>query len=479
MSFDEPTHTAVPYPDKAAGLQRQAEAVTLGDAIAELSARIQAATYELLVMIRQFDERGGWGQGFKSCAHWLNWRTGLAMGAAREKVRVARSLGELPRLSAAMRRGAISYSKVRALTRVATPATEVRLLDFARCATAAHVERLVRAWRRVDRTAEAEDDRRRHASRHLDVWVDEDGMLVVRGRLSPEVGAVVQRALEAAGEQLYRESQDEVPGPACEQNPTSSPTVGQRRADALGLIAESALTGHLDRGTAGDRYQVVVHVDADGLADNEDGGPAALDDGIGVPAETSRRIACDASAVVMRHARDGTVLDVGRKTRTIPPAIRRALTSRDRRCRFPGCESRHCDAHHVRHWADGGETRLENLLLLCRRHHRAVHEDGFTVELGDDRSARFYWPDGRPFPDAPPMPDWRGEALSPTSLELAGAGLDVDCDTATPDWHGEPLDLHWAITVLHPATADPAPRDVPAGIRSEQVTDGSEIGAPT
>jgi len=192
----------------AAGLRRQAETDALGDAVAELAARIQAATYELLVMIHQFDERGGWGQGFKSCAHWLNWRTGLAMGAAREKVRVARALADLPCLSAAMRRGALSYSKVRALSRVATPETEVRLLDFARSGTAAHVERLVRAWRRVDRIAAAEDDRRRHESRHLEVWVDEDGMLVVRGRLSPEVGAVVQRALEAASDRLYHEADD-------------------------------------------------------------------------------------------------------------------------------------------------------------------------------------------------------------------------------------------------------------------------------
>ena len=119
-------------------MERQAETAALGDAIAELAARIQVATYELLVMIREFEEREGWGEGFKSCADWLNWRTGLAMGAAREKVRVARALRELPLLSAAMQRGAISYSKVRAITRVATPETESRLLDFARCATAAH-----------------------------------------------------------------------------------------------------------------------------------------------------------------------------------------------------------------------------------------------------------------------------------------------------------------------------------------------------
>ena len=127
------------------------------------------------------------------------------MGAAREKVRVARALAELPQLSEAMRRGALSYSKARALTRIATPENETSLADFARCATAAHVERLVRAWRRVDRIAGAEDEQRRHATRHLDTWVDEDGMLVIRGRLSPEVGAVVQCALEAAAERLEGE----------------------------------------------------------------------------------------------------------------------------------------------------------------------------------------------------------------------------------------------------------------------------------
>ena len=328
---NERLQTQTDLPDKAAGLQHQAETAVLGDAIAELAARIQAATYELLVMIHQFDERGGWGEGVKSCAHWLNWRTGLALGAAREKVRVARVLAELPRLSAAMRRGALSYSKVRALTRVATPETEARLLDFARCATAAHVERLVRAWRRVDRIAAAEDDRRRHESRHLEVWVDEDGMVVVRGRLSPEVGAVLQRALEAASDRLYHDADDK-----------AEVSVGKRRADALGLIAESALAADLDRGTAGDRYQVVVHVDADGLGGEAEGGQSVLEDGIGVSAETSRRLACDASTVVMTHASDGRVPDVGRKRRTIPPAIRRALTAQDRRCHFPGCDTYHC-----------------------------------------------------------------------------------------------------------------------------------------
>jgi hypothetical protein len=485
--------TATDPLDTAAGLRRQAETDLLGDAIAELAARIQAATYELLVMIRQFDERGGWGQGFKSCAHWLNWRTGLELGAAREKLRVARALGELPMLSTAMRGGALSYSKVRALTRVATPETEERLLNFALSGTAAHVERLVRAWRRVDRIAEAEHDRRRHDQRHLETWTDDDGMLVMRGRLSPEVGAVVLRALEAASDRLYREakSHNEVDAEARAESQAASNSyaevsVGQRRVDALALIAESALAADLDRGTPGDRYQVVVHVeqaDADGLGTGDCAGAEQsameLDDPIGVSAETSRRLACDASKVVMTHAADGAVLDVGRKTRTIPPALRRALTARGRRCRFPGCESKLCDAHHVQHWADGGPTRLDNLVLLCRRHHRAVHEEGFTVELLSvtDGGARFFRPDGRPLPDVPPAPTWAGTALAATNMRLKTAGLTIDPDSATPDWRGERLDLNWAIRVLHPATADPPHRDVSAETLSSP--DGHDTVSPS
>ncbi len=441
----------------------RAEVDRLGESIAELSARIQAATYELLVLIRDFDEREGWSDGFngfRSCAHWLNWRTGLDLGAAREKVRVARALAELPRLSEAMQRGTLSYSKVRALTRVATLVNEAELLDFARCATAAHVERLVRAWRRVDRVAGATDDRRRHETRHLETWVDEDGMVVIRGRLSPEVGAVLRCALEAAADRLHQEARA-----AAEEDGGLETSAGQRRADALGLMAESALAGDLDRGTAADRYQVVVHVDEGVLVDGEDEkdgapGQAALEgvEGLGVSAETSRRLSCDAATVVMRHGKAGRVLDVGRKTRTISPAIRRALTARDPGCRFPGCQARHCEAHHVQHWAAGGATRLDNLVRLCRRHHRAVHEEGFTVTLRADGTARFCRPDGRPFPPAPPAPRWDGPPLAPTLARLNTAGITIGAETGRPHWHGERLDEVWAIDVLRrprPTGVDP------------------------
>src|SRR5947199_4764163 len=173
---------------------RVAELDRLGDEIAELSAHLDAATARLLDLIREFDARAGWNTGFRSCAEWLSWRVGLDRGAARERVRVARALATLPRLAQALARGELSYSKVRALTRVATPDTEERLLAVGRAGIAEHVERIVRGWRRVDRLAEAKETARRHTSRALHVYQDEDGMVVIRGRLAPEVGAVLVHA---------------------------------------------------------------------------------------------------------------------------------------------------------------------------------------------------------------------------------------------------------------------------------------------
>src|SRR5467141_982434 len=180
----------------------------LGDEIAVLSAHLDAATARLLDLIREFDARNGWGNGFRSCAHWLSWRVGLAPGAAREHVRVARALGTLPLLGLALARGELSYAKLRALTRVATPETEERLLAVGRAGTAEHVERIVRGWRRVDRIAEAVEAAKRHASRALHVYQDEDGMVVVRGRLDREAGAVLIQALAAARATLYRKTKN-------------------------------------------------------------------------------------------------------------------------------------------------------------------------------------------------------------------------------------------------------------------------------
>ena len=411
----------------------------LGDRIAQLSAQIQAATYRLLVLIREFDEKSGWNTGFRSCAHWLNWRTGLDLGTAREKVRVAKALGVLPLLSEAMGCGELSYSKVRALTRVATPENEAELLEFARAGTAAHVEKLVRAWRRVDRQDEVQHENRRHASRYLQAYTDDDGMVVLKARLDPEVGAAVMKALEAAEQVLYdreRETKDEwgdgVP-------------LQQRRADALGLVAESALDGGMDNGTRADRLQVVVHVDEQVLEDPEAPGVSMLEDGTDVSAETSRRLACDAGKVVMKHDSEGNILDVGRRTRTIPTPIRRALTVRDKGCQFPGCGLKFCEAHHLKHWADGGRTSLENLVLLCRHHHRAVHEEGCRIEHTADGELRFFRPQGWEIPTVPPPPPLVEDPLAELSSLLDGEEISIDAHTGFPGWQGESLDLNWAV----------------------------------
>ena len=471
-----PPAAALGEPAEPADLDR------LGDRIAELSARIDAATYELLCYLREFDRQHGW-EGFRSCAHWLNWRTGLDLGAAREKLRVAAALAELPHIAAAMACGRLSYSKVRALSRVASPATEARLLAVACGATAAQVERLVRGWRQADQAAQADGEQVRLASRMLSTQVDDNGMLLLRARLTPEVGAVLLRALEAALEQ--------VPAPA----EGAEPTIAQRRADALGLVAESALAGGLDPGNPGDRFQVTVHVPADTLAAREpastptarchpsaetseasagacepatpaaglDAGQAVIEQagGLHLGREAARRLACDAALVALLHGADGELLDVGRRTRAVPTALRRALLDRDRsQCQFPGCTSRHCDAHHVVHWADGGETKLANLASLCRFHHRAVHEEGFQVVADAAGQFQFLRPDGVPLRAEPPAASWEGAPLAPTDARLAAAGVSIGPHTATPDWYGESLDLTAALDVLW----QPPTREAPAAV---------------
>jgi hypothetical protein len=431
----------------------------LGDEIAELAAHLEAASAILLDLIRQFDAGGGWSNGFRSCAHWLAWRVGMDLGAARERVRVARALGSLPLLAGALARGELSYAKVRALTRVATAETEERLLAVGRAGTAWHVERIVRGWRRVDRIAEAKETTQRHKNRGLHVYQDEDGMVVVSGRLTPEAGAAFMQALTAARESLYRRAGAEVTDVRLEDAASESPSMAQHQADALALLAETALHHGIDPGSAGERYQVVVHVDAEVLADAKAAGQSVLEGGEHVSAETSQRLACDATRVLMRHEPDGRVVEVGARTRTIPPAIRRALHHRDQGCRFPGCGGRFGQGHHIRHWAQGGPTTLSNLALLCRRHHRAVHEEGFQMERQPDGALRFLRPDGRALPDVPalaPVPD---NPVHELRARNQAAGVHPDAQTTRPGWLGERLDLGYAIDVLHPRANKP-PRPV-------------------
>jgi Domain of unknown function (DUF222)/HNH endonuclease len=370
------------------------------DEIATLASHIYAGTCRWLWLVGELDRRGGWAEfGCGSCAEWLAWRCALTPRSAREHVRVARRLLELPLIRAAFARGELSYAKVRALTRVAAGENEEELLELGRHLTASQLERAVRAFRRVTRE-EASD---LQARAYVGYGWEPDGSLVVRACLAPEDGALFVRALEASRDRLQEREWSAERGSA-EPRPAPRPS----SADALVALAETALATETEGRSGGERYQVVVHVDTAGLS--ADDGACTLEDGPALAGETARRLACDAS-VVQIVERDGEPLSVGRRTRTVPSSVRRALKTRDQGCRFPGCENRRfLDAHHIQHWARGGETRLENLVLLCRRHHRLVHEGGYSVEELGDGGVGFRDPWGAPVASVPRPPpgdaDW-------------------------------------------------------------------------
>ena len=456
--------------------------------ITELAGHLNAANHRWLVLIAEFDRREGWADGStRSCAHWLSWKCGIDPGAAREKVRVARALDALPKISAAMAGGELSYSKVRALSRVATPATEDTLLMIALHGTAAHVETVVRHFRRAQESIALDREARQLATRGLHYHYDDDGALVLQARLPAEAGALLVKALDQATAGWHREPRDRdvsaetladgstADGLAAQSGitpagTTPAPTLGQRRADALAQFAESWLA-HGDRAlSGGDRQQIIVHVDAETLAgaandgasddnasnddDRPDGdgtpreampGRCELEDGPALAVATARRLACDASIVRIVEDGQGRALDVGRKTRSIPPSIRRALQSRDAGCRFPGCtHTRFLDGHHIRHWADGGATRLSNLVLLCRHHHRQVHEGRVEVQVLDDGALRFKGPDGRAFEAAPGTKGDSREIV----LAHRREGLAIDAGTAVTRWAGERMDYAMAVEGL-------------------------------
>jgi hypothetical protein len=345
--------------------------------IGRLSSYLYAAEHRLLTLLREFDAGRGWeGLGFPSCACWLNFACGMDGVTARERMRVAHALGRLPKVDARFASGALSYSKVRAITRIATEDNEDYLLQIAKHGTAHHVEQLVRKFRHAKRLQDVDRARAQHDGRHLSWFCDADGCLVLKGRLPPEQGALIVKALEMAMDADFaaqNESSSEVIARS-EATKQSMEPIGARRADALAQVAETYMNAEPVPNSTADRYQVVVHVSAETSVSH-------LHDGPGVSAETSRRIACDSSLIAVKEDTDGEPLSVGRKTRSIPPAIRRALWLRDGGCRFPGCtHDRFVDGHHIVHWADGGVTSMDNLILLCRHHHRLVHEGGFVCE---------------------------------------------------------------------------------------------------
>ena len=444
----------VPCTGKHPDPQRMDDLLRLGDEITELAAHLAAGTCELLVLIGIFDAEGGWsGPGIASCAHWLNWKCGMGMGTAREWVRVARALPALPKILESFRQGKVSYSKVRAMTRVATARNEDSLLNVALHGTAAHVETQVRLCRQVKRTEVLEQGELCHARRCLSLYEDDDGFWVISGRLTPEQGALIAKALDAAQEQL-REEHKQVPEEVEAEIEQNLPidqvlpyTFCSRRSDAMVRVAEGFLAAAQSESSGGDRYLINIHTKVGTLRADGDGAESELEERCHVSAETSRRMACDSSVVHWLDGTAGEPLSVGRKTRTIPPAIRRALKRRDGGCRFPGCSCRRfVDAHHIQHWADGGETSMDNLLLLCRKHHRLVHEEGFGLNRGIDGTVNFSLPDGKIIP---PGPDARfsGNVVALTRRNKE-KGLNITPDTPIPKWYGERMDHQMAVLCM-------------------------------
>jgi Domain of unknown function (DUF222)/HNH endonuclease len=403
--------------------------------ICELAAHIAAATCRWLDLVAEFDDRQGWAAwGVTSCAHWLSWRCSIGLGTARQHVRVAHRLRELPVVREAFSRGELSYCKVRALTRVALHATEAGLVEIARHATGAQLEKLIRCYAGA-LAASLGTAQRVEDQRYLTWSWNDDGSLRMEARLPAAEGGLIVKALEAFDREP-REEDEHVASPAA-----------ARSADALVAIVRSAVSAAPEASVGADPCELVVHVDAATLASDDVGERCHLVDGPALAPETVRRLGCDA-AVVRIVERDGRPLTAGRRTRTIPPALRRALRTRDDGCRFPGCtHARYLHAHHIQHWARGGPTTLENLVQLCSYHHRLVHEGGFGVERSRGGSVRFRRPDGRVIT----AESGGGRACGAGLAEQHRLrGLMVDATTCRPLSAGERLDYDLAMDALLP-----------------------------
>jgi hypothetical protein len=421
-----------------------------------LAGHLAAATCSFLRMVGEYDARRSWESWeCLSCAHWLNWRCGVGMVAAREQVRVARRLRVLPLLTEAFARGELSYSKVRAITRVALPGTEANLVDLARWSTASQLERACSALRRCSGQADADlcDEQDRAELRRSLTWSTdlESGDLIVRARIPAGAAAESFRASIDAQADAIAES-------ALAPDDPAALALECRRLDALvDLVAAGAAC---DTSLA-PQPEVVVHVTAPVQAaapDRDAPAPRARHDAAHrwpivtqhdqhLPWSTLGELCCDGGVRSVLDLVDGdglwadlvTSLDLDRHRRFPGPALRRAVHRRDRGCcRFPGCARRHrLHVHHIVWWERGGRTELSNLLLLCPQHHRAVHRGvwSLTGTATDTRFRRL----GEEVPDtAPPMQGRLAELIDAHDR----FGLDIAADGAGSHWQGDHID--WA-----------------------------------
>ena len=448
----------------------------MAEELSRLSAHLAAAEYRWLRLLAEFDEAGGWAQqGARTCAAWLSWACGISPGTAREKVRVAQALPALPRVCESFAAGRLSYSKVRAITRVATPENEELLVQYGESATAAQLERVLRGYRHVHRLEEARDAALQHEQRYLRTWIDDEGYLRIDARYPVDDGALIVAQIERLAESgaepdspppakpsshVSAETAESGRGDAPVLSPgwAASDPIEARRADALRTMAETAAAHGPTACVGGDTHLVVVHACRDELRDPATAADADVPDpatsvataiaGVGsVSAETARRLGCDASVVTLVEDGQGRPLGVGRQSKTVPRWRRRALTRRDRgRCQFPNCTAtKFLDAHHIVHWADDGSTDLDNVLLLCRFHHRLVHEVGYRIVGTGNNGVTFERLDGSVVPATIPAPPGDPDAVE---RDNAQRRLEINELTPIPNWDGTPPDYSLAVGLL-------------------------------
>ena len=364
------------------------------------------------------------------------------MNSARERLRVAHALGKLPKIDEAFSNGTLSFSKVRAMTRVADETNEDYLLMIATHGTAHHVERLIAQYRRAKKLQDVEFANELYSRREVTYYYDHDGCLVMKARIPADQGELIVKALEMAMDAEFVGAAESV-GAALAANEDPEP-IAARRADALTQIAETYMNNSKNSGSTADRYQVVVHVGAERNDPHLDNGPH-------VTAVTSKRIACDCSRTVIQEDENGEPLNIGRRSRTIPPPMRRALKARDGGCRFPGCTNhKFVDGHHIIHWADGGETSLKNLVLLCRHHHHLVHEGGFDCKRSKDGEIWFEYGKSRRLDTFP--------KYNSVTLEESLAWMyrkheqaSITSESCTAKWYaGEQMDWDHAVSLMFP-----------------------------
>jgi hypothetical protein len=439
------------------------EAEQLGDQITELCSYLYAAESRLLTLIREFDEKECWADlGFFTCAHWLNFKCGIGMNAAREKVRVAHALAHLPKIDKGLSKGELSYSKVRAMTRIADETNEDYLMMIAKHGTAHHVEKLVSKYRTAKRLQDAAAADEQYRDRELSHYYDHDGCLVIKARMPAEQGALIIKALEMAMDKDFLGAGDAVGAASVGAASVGAVSVGAasaatvvggghagetpiaaRRADALANIAETYMNNDESSGSTADRYQVVVHVTAE---------TSEIENGSHVTAETSRRISCDSTIVKIKEDENGEPLSIGRRSRSIPPPMRRALRIRDGGCRFPGCtNTRFVDGHHIKHWADGGETSLDNLVLLCRHHHHLVHEGGFACEKSADGEVYFQDQRQQLLPNWSELPKVANDHDVQQWMDREFFAATANGEGCNAKWYaGERMDWQMAVSALFP-----------------------------